>query len=72
MAAPRIGIRGKLLAAYALTIAIVTAVELFAQDAASKAGLEFEARLARHYSIQSLRAALSEFRSLGERYMRER
>jgi len=72
MRAPRIGIRGKLLASYALTIAIVTAVELIAQDASSKAGLEFEARLARHYSIQSLRAALSEFRSLGERYMRER
>ncbi len=72
MRAPRIGIRGKLLAAYALTIAIVTAVEILAQDASSKAGLEFESRLARHYSIQNLRAALSEFRALGERYMRER
>jgi signal transduction histidine kinase len=71
MRALRIGIRGKLLAAYALTIAIVTAVEIFAQDASAKAGREFETRLTRYYSIQNLRNELSEIRSLGERYMRE-
>jgi len=72
MRLPRIGIRGKILATYGLTIAIVTAVELFAQDASRRAGREFEARLARYYSIQDLRAALADFRALGEQYMRER
>jgi two-component system, sensor histidine kinase YesM len=72
MRLPRIGIRGKILATYGLTIALVTAVEMLAQGSAERAGREFEARLARHYSIQDLRAALAEFRALGERYLRER
>lgn len=69
--AMRFGIRGKLLAAYTLTIAILTAVEMLVQDASSKTGREFETRLTRYYEIQKLRTELSEIRSLGERYMRE-
>lgn len=69
---PRLGIRGKILLSYGLTIALVVAVEVLAQNAALRAGREFEERLARYYSIQDLRAALADFRTLGERYMRER
>ncbi len=69
---PRIGIRGKILLSYGLTLALVVAVEVLAQDAASRSGREFEERLARYYSIQGLRAALADFRAMGERYLRER
>jgi two-component system, sensor histidine kinase YesM len=72
MRLPRIGIRGKILLSYGLTIALVVAVEVLAQGAASRAGREFEQRLSRYYYIQDLRAALADFRGLGERYLRER
>ncbi len=68
----RFGIRGKILGFYGLTLAVVVAVEILAQGAAVRAGLEFEGRLERYHSIQGLRAALGDFRSLAEQYMRER
>jgi sensor histidine kinase YesM len=72
MRLPRLGIRGKILLSYGLTIGLVVAIDLLAQDAALRAGRQFEQRLARYYSIQDLRSALADFRTLGERYMRER
>jgi two-component system, sensor histidine kinase YesM len=71
MARPRIGIRGKILAYYGATLAIVVALELVAQDAAIRAGRDFEDRLGRYHAVQGLRSSLEEFRALGDRYMRE-
>jgi two-component system, sensor histidine kinase YesM len=66
------GIRGKILLSYGATIALVIAIEVLTQNSALSAGREFEERLARYYSIQGLRAALADCRTLGESYMRER
>jgi sensor histidine kinase YesM len=68
----RIGIRGKLLGFYGATLVLVLALEVLAQNAALRAGKEFEARLARYHAVQGLRTALADFRSLAERYLRER
>ncbi|HET7838248.1 MAG TPA: histidine kinase [Rectinemataceae bacterium] len=67
-----IGIRGKILGFFGMTLAVVIAVEVLAQGAAVRAGLEFEGRLERYHSIQGLRAAFGDFRGLAEQYMRER
>ncbi len=69
---PRFSLRGKILGFYGGTLAIVLALEVLAQDATLKVGAEFEASLERYHAIQGLRASLADFRSLAERYMRER
>jgi two-component system, sensor histidine kinase YesM len=71
MSRPRIGIRGKILGFYGATLAIVVALELLAQDAAIRAGRDFEDRLGRYHAVQGLRSSLEDFRALGDRYMRE-
>jgi two-component system, sensor histidine kinase YesM len=65
------GLRGKILGFYGATLAIVVALELVAQDAAIRAGRDFEDRLGRYHAVQGLRSSLEEFRSLCDRYMRE-
>jgi Predicted signal transduction protein with a C-terminal ATPase domain len=71
MLRPRIGIRGKILAFYGATLAIVVALEVLAQAAAVRAGQDYEDRLGRYHAVQGLRSSLEAFRSLGDRYMRE-
>ncbi len=68
---PRVGIRGKILGFYGATLAVVLVIEIFAQSAAVRAGREFEKRLTTYHDIQGLRSALTDFRALGGRYMRE-
>lgn len=70
MSRRRIGIRGKILGFYGATLALVIALEIVAQDAAIRAGKEFEERLGRYHAVQSLRSSLEDFRALGETYMR--
>lgn len=65
-------LRGKILGFYGATLAVVIALEVLAQNAALKAGSEFEARLERYHAIQGLRTGLADFRGLSELYMRER
>jgi two-component system, sensor histidine kinase YesM len=68
---PSIGIRGKILLFYGGTLALVIALEVVAQDAALRAGSDFEDRLSRYHAVQGLRSSLEDYRALGERYMRE-
>jgi signal transduction histidine kinase len=66
------GIRGKILGFYGATLIAVVALELVAQNAAIGAAREYEARLARYYSVQGLRSSVAEARSKAEQFMRER
>lgn len=67
----RLGIRGKLLSSSGATIVLIVLLELLAQRQSARAGKEIEERVARYHAIHRLRVALSEHRSLSERYLRE-
>lgn len=68
----RPSLRGKILLFYGATLASVIALELLAQNAAAGAGSRYQHLLERYHAIQGTRTALADFRSLAERYMRER
>lgn len=71
MLRPRIGIRGKILAFYGATLAVVIALEIVAQAASVRSGRDYEERIVRYHAIQGLRSSVEEYRALGEQYMRE-
>lgn len=66
------GIRGRILGYYGATLLFVLAIEVIAQGAASRAGREFEVRLARYHAVQELRVNLADCRALAAQYLRER
>jgi signal transduction histidine kinase len=65
------GIRGKLLSFSGAVVALVVALELVAQGAASRSGREFEDRIAEYHVVHRLRVALAAQRALADRYLKE-